>query len=88
MLSAHKACELTGWNEPLSLAIMAAACSEAADFEGAVRWQQKAVGLLPDKSPEQREYRGLLERYKAKKPYHRLALLEEMGISLPHDGPK
>ena len=33
MLSASKACELTGWSEPHTLAILAAACSEAADFE-------------------------------------------------------
>ena len=53
VLSANKACELTGWNEPLSLAILAAACSEAADFEGAVKWQQKAVELLPRQEPRQ-----------------------------------
>lgn len=88
VLSANKACELTGWNEPLSLAILAAACSEAADFEGAVKWQQKAVELLPDKSPDKREYRGLLERYRGRKPYHRLALLEEMGIATPRAGAK
>ena len=80
MISANKACELTGWKEPLILATLAAACSEASDFEGAIKWQQRALDLLPDKSREQREYRGLLERYKASKPYHRLGLLEEMGI--------
>jgi tetratricopeptide (TPR) repeat protein len=82
MLSAKKACELTGWKEPLTLATLAAACSEAADFESAVKWQQSALDLLPDKSREKREYRGLLDRYKANKPYHRLGLLEEMGIPI------
>jgi tetratricopeptide (TPR) repeat protein len=78
--SATKACELTGWNDPHSLAILAAACSETSDFDGAVNWQQKALDLLPEKSPDKREYHGLLNRYKAKKPYHRLKLLQELGI--------
>ena len=86
--SASKACELTEWKEPKSLAILAAACSEAGDFDGAVKWQQKAIDLLPDKNPDKREYRGLLDRYKAKKPYHRLGLLEEMGIPIPHPAAK
>ena len=88
MASASKACEWTAWKEPKSLATLAAACSEAGDFDGALKWQQKAVDLLPDKNPDKREYRGLLDRYKAKKPYHRLGLLEEMGIPVPHPAPK
>jgi tetratricopeptide (TPR) repeat protein len=84
LLSATKACELTGWNEPHTLAILAAACSETSDFEGAVNWQQKALDLLPDKSPDKREYQGLLDRYKAKKPYHRLKLLQELGLPDPN----
>ena len=59
VLSATKACELTDWKEPHSLATLAAACSEAGDFDGAVKWQQKAIDLLPDKSPDKREYRGV-----------------------------
>ncbi len=85
--SATKACELTEWKEPQSLATLAAACSEARDFDGAVKWQQKAVELLSDKNPDKHEYRALLDRYKAKKPYRRLGLLEEMGIpDPPSDG--
>jgi tetratricopeptide (TPR) repeat protein len=88
MLSGSKACELTGWSEPRTLAILAAACSEAADFEGAIKWQQRALDLLPEKSPDKREYRGLVDRYKAKKPYHRLKLLQELGLPDPHPAPK
>ena len=84
VLSASKACELTGWSEPHTLAILAAACSEVADFPGALKWQQKALDLLPDKSPDKRVYHGLLDRYKAKKPYHRLKLLQELGLPDPH----
>jgi tetratricopeptide (TPR) repeat protein len=78
--SAVKACELTGWNEPHVLIALAAACAEARDFEGAVKWQQKAIELMNDNSPEKREWRKALERYQAKKPLHRLTLLEEIGI--------
>jgi tetratricopeptide (TPR) repeat protein len=86
--SATRACELTGWTEPPSLTTLAAACSEAGDFDGAVKWQQKAVDLLADNSPEKREYRRALDRYKAKKPYRRRGLLEEMGVSIPRPAAK
>jgi len=88
MSSATRACELTGWKEPHTLTTLAAACSEAGDFDGAVKWQQKAFQLLADENPEKREWRKVLDRYKAKKPYHRLGLLEEMGLQLPRPGAK
>jgi tetratricopeptide (TPR) repeat protein len=78
--SATRACELSGWKEPHCLATLAAACSEAGDFSSAVRWQENAVELTGDKDPEKSNYRRLLDRYKAKKPYHRLRLLEELGV--------
>jgi tetratricopeptide (TPR) repeat protein len=86
--SASTACELTEWKEPTSLATLAAACSEAGDFDGALKWQQKAIDLLPDKNPDKRAYRGLLDRYKTRKPYHRLGLLEELGVPIPRPAPK
>jgi tetratricopeptide (TPR) repeat protein len=81
--SATRACELTEWNEPRTLLTLAAACSEAGDFAGAVKWQQKALDRLAENRPEAREYRRLLDRYKASKPYHRLGLLKEGGIQFP-----
>lgn len=78
--SGTKACELTDWKEPRSLATLAAACSEAGDFEGAVKWQQMAFELVAATNPDKQEHLRLLERYKAKKPYHRLGLLQEMGV--------
>jgi tetratricopeptide (TPR) repeat protein len=81
--SATRACELTEWNEPQTLMTLAAACSETGDFSTAVKWQQKAVDLLAAKSPEKFEYRKLLDRYKASKPYHRRSILEESGIQIP-----
>ncbi len=77
------ATELTDWSEPQTLMTLAAACSETGDFTTAVKWQQKAVDLLAAKSPERHEYRRLLDRYKASKPYHRLSILEESGIQIP-----
>jgi serine/threonine-protein kinase len=82
--AAAKACELTGWKELSTLTTLAAACSEAGDFDGAVKWQQKSIDLLGDKSPDKHEYQKLLDRYKAKKPYHRLKLLQELGLPDPH----
>jgi tetratricopeptide (TPR) repeat protein len=81
--SATRACELTDWKDAQSLSTLAAAHSESGHFEEAVKWQQKAIELLADKSPDKHEYRKVLDRYTANKPYHRLSLLEEMGVPIP-----
>jgi tetratricopeptide (TPR) repeat protein len=81
--SATRACELTDWKDPHSLSTLAAAHSESGQFEEAVKWQQKAIELLADKSPDKHEYSKVLDRYKANKPYYRLSLLEEMGVPIP-----
>ena len=78
--SATRACELTGWKAAHAMTTLAAAYSETGNFAAAVEWQTKAIGLVADKSPEQHEYRRLLDRYKSGKPYHRLGVLEEIGI--------
>jgi tetratricopeptide (TPR) repeat protein len=80
VVMATRACELTNWKVAHGLTTLAAAYSESGNFAAAVDWQAKAVELVADKSPEQHEYRRLLERYKVRKPYHRLGVLEEMGI--------
>ncbi|MFI5456138.1 MAG: tetratricopeptide repeat protein [Isosphaerales bacterium] len=82
VVSATRACELTGWNEPQCLRTLAAACAEAVDFAAAVNWQQKAIDLLLDKNPEKSECRRVLDRYKGKKPYRHVGLLEEMGLPI------
>jgi tetratricopeptide (TPR) repeat protein len=78
--AATRACELTGWKVAHAMTTLAAGYSETGNFAAAVEWQGKALGLVADKSPEQHEYRRLLDRYKAGKPYHRLGVLEEIGI--------
>ncbi len=80
IVAATRACELTEWKVAHGLSTLAAAYSETGNFTAAVEWQTKAVALVANKSPEQHEYHRLLDRYKARKPYHRLGVLEEMGI--------
>ena len=42
---ATKACELTRWNKPDSLAALAAAYAAAGDFDAATEWEAKAEAL-------------------------------------------
>lgn len=44
--AATKACELTGWKEPLTLEALAAGYAEAGKFGDAVKWQRRAVEVL------------------------------------------
>ena len=81
--AATQACELTEWKEPQTLMTLAAACSETGDFSSAVKWQQRAVDLVPEKSSEKREYRKSLERYRASKPFRRPGIFDEVGRPIP-----
>ena len=65
--AATKACELSYWNGFRELDVLAAAYAEDDDFEQAVKWQEKAVAMLP---PSQRaDYESRLKLYKEGKPY-------------------
>lgn len=66
---AEAACELTNWKDPGNLDTYAAACAEAGDFDSAVKWQTKALGLLPDGSSDHPGFQSRLDLYKAGKPY-------------------
>lgn len=87
--SATRACELTRWQSPRPLATLAAAFAEAGQFANAVQMQQKAIDVSPQGDPVLGYYTACLERYRARKPWHRLTVLEEMGLrrSRPSDRP-
>lgn len=78
--SATRACELTRWKSPRPLATLAAAFAEAGEFGNAVQMQQKAIEVTPEKDPVIGYYQACLERYRAGKPWHRVTVLEEMGL--------
>ena len=42
---AKRACELTHWKQAKYIDTLAAACAEAGDFDGAVRYEQQAIDL-------------------------------------------
>ncbi len=65
---ATKACELSDWTDAGLLEILAAACAQAGDFASAVKWQSKAIALVPGSETAQRgETR--IQLYRAKHPY-------------------
>jgi tetratricopeptide (TPR) repeat protein len=69
--SATRACELTAWKNPGFLDTLAASYAEAGDFEAAVKWQRKALGLLPKiDDPLRKELESHLTLFEAKKSYH------------------
>jgi tetratricopeptide (TPR) repeat protein len=66
--SATRACELTGWKGAYEVSTLAAACAEAGDFDAAVKWQEKAIGLYDDETLKQNA-RARLALYRAREPY-------------------
>ncbi|MGC8642869.1 MAG: tetratricopeptide repeat protein, partial [Isosphaeraceae bacterium] len=50
---ARRACELTGWKDPLHLEALAAAYASLKDYDSAIEWQKKANQLFTD--PHYRE---------------------------------
>jgi len=67
---ATKVCELTDWKNANYLDTLAAAYAEAGDFDSAVKWQRKAIELLPeDTSAKSRNgYESRLKQYQAGEP--------------------
>lgn len=72
---ATKACELTDWKDARVLDTLAAAYAEDGDFENAVKWEGKALKLLPRATDDmgrmsEHDFRFRLDLFKAHKPYH------------------
>jgi hypothetical protein len=59
---------LSAWKVPNNIGTLSAACSEAGDFDAAVKWQSKAIKLLTDEK-EKEDFRSRLKLYQEKKPY-------------------
>jgi tetratricopeptide (TPR) repeat protein len=64
---ATRACEATGHANPGFLDTLAAAYAELGRFDDAVKWQQKAISLVPP--DEQGDYRTRLAVYRDGKAY-------------------
>jgi tetratricopeptide (TPR) repeat protein len=70
--SATKACSLTQWRDPSTLAVLAAAYAESGDFKKAERWQEDANNRFID--PEDRRVgQSRLALYRQKKPFRMVA---------------
>ena len=67
------ACKLSSWQDAGQIEILAAAHAEAGDFAEAVKWQEKALGMVPEAQTD--VLRSRLALYLAGKP-HRLETKE------------
>ena len=65
---ATRACELSSWKNPSCLETLAAAEAESGDFDAAVKWQARALGLVTDDEAKPR-FRERLELFGKKQPY-------------------
>ena len=68
--AAQKACELTGWKEPLCLVTLADANAESGDFKQAVKCEKQALAMTDWPAPERAGMQQRLELYQEGKPYH------------------
>lgn len=66
---AEMACELTNYENFMYVDTLAAAHAEAGNFDEAVRWQAKAVDLMPSDGFDQPGIRERLDLFKSGKPY-------------------
>ena len=67
MHNGRRACELSGWKDIAALDALAAACAEGGQFEEALRWQNKALEMAPEKIKP--VLRSRLELYERGAPY-------------------
>jgi tetratricopeptide (TPR) repeat protein len=70
VVDAVRACELGEYTRAGDVDTLAAAHAESGDFDSAVKWQDKALRLLPDEDTWKKAYGARLELYRSRKPYH------------------
>ena len=80
---AARACELTGWKNPIWIATLAAAHAEVGDFDEAVEYQKKALTFPEYEKRYGAEARPRLDLYAGKKPYRDPALVPRMVAPPP-----
>jgi hypothetical protein len=69
VVSAARAAELTSWKDGHVVETLAAACAEAGEFAGAVRWQQRAGERFLATGFGPIDYQDRLALYQAGKPF-------------------
>ena len=69
--NATKACELTNWKDYRYVGTLAAVYAEVGDFATAIKWQKKAIDLLPEdkRCMWQANYESRLKLYQSGKCY-------------------
>jgi tetratricopeptide (TPR) repeat protein len=70
LLSARKACELTAWNNSLTMGILAGAYAETGDFNDAINWQEKSMELAMNSGTLAPIQQKKLDLYEHHKPFH------------------
>ena len=75
---------MTAWKDADYLDTLAAAWAKAGDFDEAIKWQEKALGMLAKNDDQNRkDFQARLTLYRAKKPYSVIPDLR----SFPFPGP-
>ncbi len=67
LVSATLACELSDWNDPALLAVLAAAHAETGDFASAIKWQTRA-NRLRNEAEDKSEGESRLNLFEQKRP--------------------
>ena len=84
---ATRACELTEWQRPWIIDVLAAAHAEAGDFDKAVELENKALCFAGWANGDGKDARQRLELYQQKKPYQNPGLVRR-ELSPPLRDPK